>query len=68
MKYLIVADIKEIKYYLKVGNDLDTPRYRYDFVYRGLKNHASKYKTREVAEAVIAGIKSPWELKVEAAG
>ena len=66
MKYIITADIRGVKYYLKVGNQLDSPRTPYDFVYKGLKSHASKYSRREVAEAVIAGIKSDWELKVEA--
>lgn len=68
MKYIITADIKGVKYYLKVGNELDSPRHKHDFAYKGLKNHASVYSKREVAEAVIAGIKSDWELKVEAVG
>lgn len=68
MNYLIVADIRGVKYYIKIEQRAFHGKV-ISYSHQGLKNNASTFETKELAEELQKALqeKSDWELKVEAA-
>jgi hypothetical protein len=68
MSYLISADVKGIKYYVKIEQWAFHGKI-ISYSHQGLKNNATKFETKGLAEEVAKALseKSPWELKVEEA-
>jgi hypothetical protein len=68
MNYIITADIKGFKYFIKI-EDVAHHGAVLKFSYQGLKNNATVFNYKDYALGIVKKIdnKSDWELRVEEA-